>query len=116
MRKYAVTLLTLLAIGSICFATQQEGAGSSTTKPALKTHSGEVVSVDSAKSEIVIKHANGKQMTCPLSPDVKITKARKKVAVTEVKPGDRVTCKCDESGGKCNVKSLSVSVAQGKKL
>lgn len=108
----AIATLCLMMAGMAMAAQQQEKAAQ---KPALKTHTGEVVSVDTTKNEIVIKQRTGKEMTCPLAADVKITKARKQVALADIKPGDQVTCRCDESGGKCSVKSISVRAAAQKK-
>lgn len=109
MRKaLAVATLCLITAGMAVAAQQQEKAAQ---KPALKTHTGEVVSVDTTKNEIVLKQRTGKQMTCPLAADVKITKARKQISLADIKPGDRVTCRCDESSGKCSIKSISVRAA-----
>lgn len=113
MRKVlALATLFLIAGGLAVAARPQEKAAQ---KPALKTHSGEVVSVDTAKNEIVIKQRTGKEMTLPLAADVKVTKARKAISLSDVKPGDHVTCRCDESSGKCSIKSVSVRAAAAAK-
>lgn len=107
-KALAIATLCLMTAGMVLAAQQQEKASQ---KPALKTHTGEVVSVDTTKNEIVIKQRAGKEMTCPLAADVRITKARKQISLADIKPGDHVTCRCDESSGKCSIKSISVRAA-----
>jgi len=60
----------------------------------------------------VIKQRTGKEMTLEVAPDARITKGRQTITLSDVKPGDRVTTRCDESGGKCVLKSIRVQAAR----
>ncbi|GBC77038.1 hypothetical protein HRbin08_00507 [bacterium HR08] len=116
-RVIACSVALSLIIPLVSLWAQEQKAGQApapkaTARPALKTHSGEVVSVDTAKNQIVIKQRTGKEMTLEVAPDARITKARQTITLGEVKPGDRVTTRCDESGGKCLLKSIRVQVAR----
>jgi len=115
MKRIITVLSSVLVATSVVLAVTQQAAEKATRQPALKRHVGEVVSVNTEKSEIVIKTRAGKEMTLPISADAKIMKARKPVALGDIKAGDRVTCSCDESSGKCNVKRVTVRVAPTKK-
>ncbi len=91
---------------------QQAQAQKAAARPALRTHSGEVVSVDTANNWITVKQRTGKEMTLDVASDARITKARQTITLSDIKPGDRVTTRCDESGGKCLLKAIRVQVAR----
>ncbi len=113
---WAVTFALSLSVMSLLAQQQQTGQAPSKAaaqQPALKTHSGEVVSVDTAKSEIVIKQRTGKEMTLSVASDARITKGRQTITLSDLKPGDRVTTRCDESTGKHVLKRISVRAAAG---
>lgn len=120
MRRWIVWAMAIsLVVPLVTLLAQEQKAGQASTapqaqkaQPALKTHSGEVVSVDTTKNQIVIKQRTGKEMTLEVAPDARITKARRPITLSDVKPGDRVTTRCDESGGKCVLKSIRVQVAR----
>jgi len=117
MRRWIVWAMAIsLVVPLVTLLAQEQKAGQAPTapkpQPALKTHSGEVVSVDTTKNQIVIKQRTGKEMTLEVAPDARITKARRPITLSDVKPGDRVTTRCDESGGKCVLKSIRVQVAR----
>ncbi len=117
MRRWIVWAMVIsLVVPLVTLLAQEQKAGQAPTapkpQPALKTHSGEVVSVDTTKNQIVIKQRTGKEMTLEVAPDARITKARRPITLSDVKPGDRVTTRCDESGGKCVLKSIRVQVAR----
>ena len=117
MRRWIVVAIAFsLVVPLVNLLAQQQKAGQAPAapkaQPALKTHSGEVVSVDTTKNQIVIKQRTGKEMTLEVAPDARITKARQTITLSDVKPGDRVTTRCDESGGKCVLKSIRVQAAR----
>jgi len=116
MRRWIVWAISLSVVVPVVNLLAQQQAGQapkpSVPRPALKTHSGEVVSVDTTENQIVIKQRTGKEMTLEVAPDARITKARQTITLSDVKPGDRVTTRCDESGGKCVLKSIRVQVAR----
>jgi Cu/Ag efflux protein CusF len=112
---WAVVISLALSLSDLLAQEQKTGqaqAPKAAARPALRTHSGEVVSVDTTNNRIVIKQRTGKEMTCDVASDARITKARQAITLGNVKPGDRVTTRCDESGGKCLLKSIRVQVAR----
>jgi hypothetical protein len=74
-----------------------------------KTVSGEVVSVDAANSEVVIKDSAGSEVRLVVNDSTKFTKGDKTISLEEVKPGEKVTCEVAESEGKWVAKSIQVA-------
>ncbi|MBI3949113.1 MAG: hypothetical protein HY314_01455 [Acidobacteria bacterium] len=107
MKKCVSILSVVLLTASVALAvTQMEKA----QQPALKTYTGEVVSVDTAKKEIVIVDQAGlKQMTFSVSEDTKITRDGQEITLTDIEAGDKVRCECDESTSTCKLKSVRVT-------
>jgi len=115
MKKISVLTVLVAFLGftlaSLAFV-DNAAQGTAAQKTALKTHSGEVVSVDTAKNQIVIKDKMGKEMTLPIGADAKITKDGEAIALADIKVGDKVSCEVDESTGKC--KSIRVTAAKAR--
>jgi Cu/Ag efflux protein CusF len=74
-----------------------------------KTVSGEVVSVDSAKKEVVIKDGAGNEAPIVVSESTKLTKGGKPATLADLKAGEKVTVELDEAGGKLVAKSIVVT-------
>ena len=74
-----------------------------------KTVSGEVVSVDAAKNEVVIKDSAGSEVRLVVNDSTKFTKGDKTISLEEMKPGEKVTCEVAESEGKWVAKSIQVA-------
>jgi hypothetical protein len=74
-----------------------------------KTVSGEVVSVDAAKNEVVIKDNDGSEVLLVVNDSTKFTKGDKVISLEEMKPGEKVTCEVAESDGKWVAKSIQVA-------
>ena len=76
---------------------------------APKTVSGEVVSVDSAKHEVVIKDGAGAEVHIIVNESTKLIKGDKTVSLADLKPGEKVAVDADEAEGKLVAKTIAVS-------
>jgi hypothetical protein len=74
-----------------------------------KTVSGEVVSVDAAKNEVVVKDNAGSEVRLVVNDSTKLTKGDETVSLADLKPGVKVTCEAAESEGKWVAKSIQVA-------
>jgi hypothetical protein len=111
MKKYTLVLFVAVATAVFVLSAAKLSQGSSAQKSA-KVQSGEVVSVDAAKNEIVIKDASGGESHILISSATKITKEGKGIQLAEVQAGDIVTSECDESADGCKARSVKVSRAK----
>jgi hypothetical protein len=105
--------LFLTSLGLASVTDQQDpsagpSAGSS-SKRAAKTVSGEVVSVDTAKNEVVIKDETGGEVRLMVHKATKVTKEGKTIALADLKPSEKVICEAEESAGSWAAKSIRVS-------
>jgi len=75
---------------------------------AQKTVSGEVVSVDSAKHEVVIKDGAGAEVHIVVNESTKLIKGDKTVSLADLKPGEKVAVEADEAEGKLVAKTIAV--------
>jgi hypothetical protein len=116
MKKQIVglSLLVVFAMASVGFAwgTYQEPQ-SATQQQAAKRATAKVVSVDAARNAIEIKDQTGANVTMTVSPQAKITKDGKDVALTDIKANDTVSVEWEDEGGRMTAKSLTV--VSGKK-
>lgn len=76
---------------------------------AAKTVNGEVVSVDTAKNELVVKAETGDEVRLQVAKDAKVTKEGKAILLAELKPSEKVTCEAEEVDGAWMAKSIRVS-------
>jgi hypothetical protein len=74
-----------------------------------KTVSGEVVSVDAATNEVVIKDNAGSEARLVVNDSTKFTKGSETITLADLKPGVKVTCEVAESEGKSVAKSIQVA-------
>jgi hypothetical protein len=114
MKKYMLPVLVIFCTAMIGIAIAQE-----TTKQEQKpekappaTMTGEVVSVDPAKNEIVIKDDAGVETHLLIATSTKITREGKGIALGDVKAGDRVVSVCEPSADGCKAKSIMVTPPQ----
>ena len=75
---------------------------------APKTVSGEVVSVDSAKHEVVIKDGAGAEVHIVVNESTTLTKGDKTVSLADLKAGEKVAVEADEAEGKLVAKTIAV--------
>ncbi len=76
---------------------------------AKMQHTGEVVSVDATKNEIVIKDEAGTEAHLLISSSTKITRSGRPITLADVKAGDKVTSECEASADGCKAKSITVT-------
>jgi hypothetical protein len=69
---------------------------------------GEVVSVDPAKNEIIIKDETGKQVRILISSSTRITRSSRPITLADVRAGDKVASECEASPEGCSAESVSV--------
>jgi len=101
---FAFSLIIFVASLGLAMTTEYQ-----TAQKATKTVSGEVVSVDVAKNEVVIKEDAGAEVRLATNKSTKVTKEGKAVALADLKPSDKVTCEAEEATGGWLAKSIRVS-------
>src|SRR5262249_35989350 len=120
MRKYSLAFLVLASMALLVMTSpasraQQGTQDSGAQKKMSKVQTGEVVSVDPTSNEIVIKDGTGVETHLMVASSTKITKQGKTISLADVKAGDSVTCECEDSGGGCKAKTVTVSAPSPKK-
>jgi hypothetical protein len=106
MKKRIFAFSLVLFMASLGLASAQSG---SSAQKAVKTVSGEVMSVDSSKNEIVVKDDASKEVRLLVDKSTKITKEGKTVSLLEMKPSEKVTCEFEESSSGYLAKSILVA-------
>jgi arginine repressor len=110
---YILVLSAVLVIGVAVLAfTQMKGEDA-----PLATYTGEVVSVDQMKNEIVVKNTAGEEMVFTITTDTEITHNGTAITLADIQPGASVTIEQEESDshGERHLKAIHVtgeSVAQ----
>src|SRR5262249_5580337 len=103
-------VLFLTSLGLAGAANGQSGSseGSSAQK-AAKTVSGEVMSVNPAKNELVVKDETGGEVRLLVGKSNKGIRRRKSNSLADLKPSEKVVCEAEESAGSWTAKSIRVS-------
>jgi hypothetical protein len=114
MKKFIFAFSLVLSLTSIGLASAQSGSSSdqsasASTQKAAKTVSGEVVSVDPSKNELVVKDATGGEVRLLVGKSVKVIKEGKAISLADLKPSEKVVCEAEESGGAWMARSIRVS-------
>jgi hypothetical protein len=112
MKKFmfAFSLVLFLTSVGLAGATAYQSDSSAQAKQkAAKTVTGEVVSVDTAKSEMVIKDETGGEVRLLVGKGAKVTKQGKPITLADVKPSEKVVCEAEEAAGSWTAKSIRVS-------
>jgi predicted RNA-binding protein with EMAP domain len=104
-----VLLLASLGLANAQSTSQADQSAVSATQKAAKTVSGEVVSVDPAKNELVVKDENGGEVRLQVGKSTKVIKEGKAISLADLKPSEKVICEAEESGGAWAAKSIRVS-------
>jgi outer membrane biosynthesis protein TonB len=76
---------------------------------ATKILTGDVVTVDATKNEIVIKNDAGTEVHLSIAASTTFFKGDKAIALADVKVGDKLTCECEKPGEGCTAKSIVVT-------
>jgi hypothetical protein len=90
-------------------ATEPPGKPNVPTPAAKMQHTGEVVSVDATKNEIVIKDEAGTEAHLLISSSTRITRSGRPITLADVKAGDKVTSECEAAAGGCKAISIAVT-------
>ena len=109
MKKLIFAFSLVLFSTSLGLAGATEGQSVSSAQKAAKTVSGEVLSVDPAKNELVVKDETGDEVRLQVGKSTKVTKEGKAISFTEVKPNQKVICEAEEAAGAWTAKSIRVS-------
>ena len=75
---------------------------------AMKAQAGKVVAIDTAKNELAVKDEKGSEKTMAVSPNTKIMKEGKEIALADVKAGDRIIYELDGSSNPPVAKTLMI--------
>ena len=117
MKKFTLVFagwMMIIVAGVALTYAQDKSANSSAVGQdgAMKAEAGKVVAIDTAKNELAVKDEKGAEKTMAVSPDTKIMKEGKEIALAEVKAGDRVIYELDGSSNPPIAKSLMVMSAK----
>src|SRR5215813_9993677 len=113
MKKFIFAFSLVLFLASFGLASvvmrQSDQTAASSAQKAAKTVSGEVVSVDPAKNELVVKDETGGEVRLVVGRSTKVTKEGKAISLADLKPSEKVICEAEESAGSWTAKSIRVS-------
>lgn len=106
---FGLSFLVVFAMASMAFAggTFQDPQ-SSTQQQAAKRATAKVVSVDASRNAIEIKDQTGSNVSLNVSPQARITKDGKDIALTDIKADDTVAVEWQEEGGRMMATALTV--------
>jgi hypothetical protein len=103
-RLFAFSLVLFLAsVGQAAVTAHQPYALSQ-----KKTVSGKVLSVDSAKKEVVIEGSDGAEYILVVNKSTKLTKGDKAISLADVKADEKVAVEATEAEGKLIARSIKV--------
>ena len=113
--KFALVCLVVLGLVGITLPVYAQGA----LEEKVTSVSGEIVSVDLVKSEVVVKQLKDvvtstyTNTTFSIAPETKITKGDVTLKLSDLKVGDKVTVKyTTDVLGKQKVESITVTVQE----
>ena len=114
MRKYVLVMCAILCFGLAGVAVAQKKPkdpqkSESAPPPAPKVRSGEIMSIDAAKNEVVIKDETGAELHIMVGAATKITKAGKAIVLADLKVGDKLTSECEDSATGCKAKTIAIT-------
>ena len=114
MGKYVLVICAILCFGLAGVAVAQEKPkdpqkSESAPPPEPKVRSGEIMSIDAAKNEVVIKDEAGAEVHILIGTSTKIIKADKTITLADLKVGDKLACECEDSAAGCKAKTIAVT-------
>jgi hypothetical protein len=112
MKKFIFAFSLVLFMASLGMAITTEYQSGSSAQKAAKTVNGEVVSVDPAKNEMVVKDETGAEVRLLVSKSARVSKEGKPITLAEVKPSEKVSCEAEEAAGAWTARSIRVSSAK----
>lgn len=110
----AVSATLLTALVGLVLAQQTPGQkaeqdGRDSGQKAIKVRTGEVISIDVASNEIVIKDDAAVETRILVSSSTKITREGKSITLADVKVGDMLSSECAASSDVCKATSIQVT-------
>jgi ABC-type Fe3+-hydroxamate transport system substrate-binding protein len=111
MKRYLLAISVIVMMLGVAIAQEKAAEPQKpekAPKAEVKAQTGEVVSLDATKNEIVIKDDAGAEVRLLISTSTKISRDGKAIAIGDVKVGDKVTTECETSADGCKAKSITV--------
>ncbi len=112
MKKFTLAFVgwAIMIVAGVALTYAQDNAAISAIEQdgAIKAQAGKVVAIDTAKNELAVKDEKGTEKTMAVSPDTKIMKEGKEIALADVKAGDRIIYELDGSSNPPVAKSLMI--------
>jgi predicted RNA-binding protein with EMAP domain len=109
MKKFMFAFSLVIFLTSLGLASATNPSAASSIQKAAKMVSGEVVSVDPAKNELVVKDETGGEVRLQVGKSTKVIKEGKAISLADLKPSEKVICEAEEMGGAWAAKSIRVS-------
>lgn len=106
---FIIAIMFVFACSDLSVASDEKG-GNKKTRNRVKQITGEVTEVDGATKTLTVKGKKG-VVVVALTDSTKVTMDEAVKTFSDVQPGDRVTVKYRESGGKPTAKSIEIKVA-----
>src|SRR5215470_3082378 len=94
---FAFSLIFLMATLGLAMTAHSSSSATQKSQKAMKTVTGEVASVDSAKNELVVKDDAGAEVRLMIDKSTKVTKEGKPITIAEVQPSEKVICDAEET-------------------
>ena len=113
MKKYVFAFSLILFIATLGWAQAAQRAEANAQK-ATKTVSGEVISIDLAKNEVLLKDATGKEVRLLTDSSTKVLKEGKEIALAEVKTNQKITSDYEETSGGFVARSIRVTAGKAE--
>ena len=118
MSKFVLRSVMAVGVAAViaAFAQPVHAEGEKAEKPKKRNFTGEVVSVDAAKSTITLKNKKNEEKTFTCSDKCKISVGEKETAaLSDLKVGDKITASYTDEGGKLICTKMSPPKAPEKK-
>ena len=109
MKKFIFAFSLVLFLTSLGLASATDYQSDASAQKAAKTVSGEVMSVDPAKNELVVKDETGGEVRLTVGKATRVTKEGKAISLADVKPSEKVVCEAEQVAGGWTAKSIRVS-------
>ena len=112
MKTRLVLLPAIVLVASLAWAVASQTSGTAAYATGLQRHSGEIMSVDARAHEVLIKEADGKQMSLAVDKDTRITREGQAASFADLKAGEEVSAECDESSGTHLAKTITIQAGR----
>lgn len=114
MKKLVLAFSAVLFTALLGLAALTSDQTVSAATQVTKTVSGEVVSVDLVKNEVVVKEKDGKEVRLQTDSTTKVIRQGKEIALAEVKATQKITAEYEEVTGSYLAKSIRVTAGKAE--